>query len=323
MDSRRRSVVEFVAALAVLGIAAILPLVVINDYWRGVLIVSMYFAMLASAWNLLAGYTGQFSLAPAAFAMIGAYTTGLLSHHFGISPAIGIPAAIIVAGGIGLALGRVVMRLRGPYLALTTLSFAEIMRLVISNSIDITRGDLGLSVPGLLDSRLGYYFLFLALLLAIQIGLFFLLRAPGGLYLQAIRDDEVAASSRGVDVVFWKTAAFALSSAVSGLAGALYGHFAQLVSPELGLLGQTGIIVSMVVIGGMGTLVGPLVGAFLVYILSEYLREFGGYQLVVFALLVVLIARFFREGLWGLVRRLFYRPAPAVPPAGKLAERRP
>lgn len=323
MDSRRRSVVEFVAALAVLGIAAMLPLVVINDYWRGVLIVSMYFAMLASAWNLLAGYTGQFSLAPAAFAMIGAYTTGLLSHHFGISPAIGIPAAIIVAGGIGLALGRVVMRLRGPYLALTTLSFAEIMRLVISNSIDITRGDLGLSVPGLLDSRLGYYFLFLALLLAIQIGLFFLLRAPGGLYLQAIRDDEVAASSRGVDVVFWKTAAFALSSAVSGLAGALYGHFAQLVSPELGLLGQTGIIVSMVVIGGMGTLVGPLVGAFLVYILSEYLREFGGYQLVVFALLVVLIARFFREGLWGLVRRLFYRPAPAVPPAGKLAERRP
>jgi branched-chain amino acid transport system permease protein len=323
MDSRRRSVVEFVAALAVLGIAAMLPLVVINDYWRGVLIVSMYFAMLASAWNLLAGYTGQFSLAPAAFAMIGAYTTGLLSHHFGISPAIGIPAAIVVAGGIGLALGRVVMRLRGPYLALTTLSFAEIMRLVISNSIDITRGDLGLSVPGLLDSRLGYYFLFLALLLAIQIGLFFLLRAPGGLYLQAIRDDEVAASSRGVDVVFWKTAAFALSSAVSGLAGALYGHFAQLVSPELGLLGQTGIIVSMVVIGGMGTLVGPLVGAFLVYILSEYLREFGGYQLVVFALLVVLIARFFREGLWGLMRRLFYRPAPAVSPAGKLAERRP
>ncbi len=320
MDSRRRSIVEFAAALAVLGVVALLPLGVTNDYWRGVLIVSMYFAMLASAWNLLAGYTGQFSLAPAAFAMIGAYTTGLLSHHFGISPAIGIPAAIVVAGGIGLALGRVVMRLRGPYLALTTLSFAEIMRLVIGNSIEITRGDLGLSVPGLLDSRLGYYYLFLVLLLAIQVGLFLLLRAPGGLYLQAIRDDEVAASSRGVDVVFWKTAAFALSSAVSGLAGALYGHFAQLVSPELGLLGQTGIIVSMVVIGGMGTLVGPLAGAFLVYVLSEYLREFGGYQLVVFALLVVLFARFFREGLWGIARRLVHRPATA---AGKLAERRP
>ena len=86
MDSRRRTVTEFAASLAVLGIAALLPLVVTNDYWLGVLIVSMYFAMLAAAWNLLAGYTGQFSLAPAAFAMIGAYATGLLSYHFGMPP---------------------------------------------------------------------------------------------------------------------------------------------------------------------------------------------------------------------------------------------
>jgi branched-chain amino acid transport system permease protein len=321
MDSRRRAALELRAALIVLGIVALLPLAVRNEYWLGVLIVSMYFAMLASAWNLLAGYAGQFSLAPAAFAMIGAYTTGLLWHHFAISPALGIPAAILVAGAIGLALGRVVMRLRGPYLALTTLSFAEIARLVVSNSIDITRGDLGLAVPGILHHRLAYYFAFLAVLLAIQVGLLLLLRAPGGLYLQAIRDDEVAAASRGVDVVFWKTSAFALSAAVSGLAGALYGHFAQLVSPELGLIGQTGLIISMVVIGGMGTLVGPLGGAFLVYLSSEYLREFGGYQLVVFALLVILFARFFREGLWGLARRLLL-PVPAKTPlTPKWAER--
>ena len=314
MDSRRRSVVEFLVSLAVLAIVALLPLAVTNEYWLGVLIVSMYFAMITSAWNLLAGYAGQFSLAPAAFAMIGGYTTGLLSFHFGIPPALGIPAAIVASGLIGLVLGRIVMRLRGPYLALTTLSFAEIMRLVIGNSIDITRGDLGLGVPGILDSRLGYYFVFLVVLLAIQIGMFLLLRAPGGLYLQAIRDDEVAASSRGVDVVFWKTAAFALSAAVTGLAGALYAHFAQLVSPELGLLSQTGLVISMAVIGGMGTLVGPLVGAFLVYVLSEYLREVGGYQLVVFALLVILCARFFREGLWGLVRRLVMPAPPKAAP---------
>ena len=323
MDSRRRAALEFRAALAVLGLVALLPLAIRNEYWQGVLIVSMYFAMLASAWNLLAGYTGQFSLAPATFAMIGAYTSGLLSHYFAVPPAGGIPAAIAVAGAIGLGLGRVVMRLRGPYLALTTLSFAEIIRLVISNSIEITRGDLGLGVPGILQQRLAYYFVFLGVLLAIQIGLVLLLRAPGGLYLQAIRDDEIAAASRGVNVVFWKTAAFALSAAVSGLAGALYGHFAQLISPELGLLGQSGIIISMVVIGGMGTLVGPLVGAFLVYVSSEYLREFGGYQLVVFALLVIVFARFFREGLWGLARRLIH-PLPArTRLATHWAERRP
>src|SRR5215208_3372656 len=98
MDSRRRAALEFRAALAVLVIVALLLLVVRNEYWQGVLIVSMYFAMLASAWNLLAGYTGQFSLAPAAFAMIGAYATGLLSHYFAFPPAIGIPAGILVAG---------------------------------------------------------------------------------------------------------------------------------------------------------------------------------------------------------------------------------
>ncbi len=141
-----------------------LPVFIVNEYWRGVLIVSMYFAMLAAGWNLLAGYTGQFSLAPATFGMIGAYTTGLLSYHFGASPPIGIPAAVLVAALIGLALGRIVLRLRGPYLALTTLSFAEILRLVISNSIEITRGDLGLNVPGLIDSRLAWYYFMLAVL---------------------------------------------------------------------------------------------------------------------------------------------------------------
>ncbi|HET9902875.1 MAG TPA: branched-chain amino acid ABC transporter permease [Xanthobacteraceae bacterium] len=307
--ARARQGTEFAVSLVILAAVAVLPLAVANDYWRGVVIVSMYFAMLAAAWNLLAGYTGQFSLAPAAFAMIGAYATGLLAYHFGAPPLVGIPAAIVVAGIIGFALGRIVLRLTGPYLALTTLSFAEIMRLVISNSIDITRGDLGLNVPALFDNRLASYYLMLGVLAATQVGLFMLLRRPAGLYLRAIRDDEIAAVSRGVKVVLWKTNAFVISAAISGLAGALYGHFAGLVSPELGLIGQTGIIVSMVVIGGLGTLPGPIIGAFLVYIASEYLRDFGGAQLIIFALLVIIFGRFFREGLWGLIVRPFTRPA--------------
>src|SRR6202162_170913 len=265
----------------------------------------MVFAMLAAAWNLLAGYTGQFSLAPATFGMIGAYTTGLLAYYFATPAFLGIPAAILVAGLIGLVLGRIVLRLRGPYLALTTLSFAEIIRLVISNSIDITRGDLGLNVPGILDQRIAYYYLMLGVLLAVQLGLYFLLRSRAGLYLRAIRDDETAAASRGVKVVVWKTNAFTLSAAISGLAGALYAHFAQFISPELGLLSQTGIIVSMAVIGGLGTLPGPIGAAFLVYVASEFLRDFGGYQLIIFALLVIIFGRFFRDGLWGMVRKFF------------------
>jgi branched-chain amino acid transport system permease protein len=289
--------------LAFLAVVALLPLGVQDPYWLGVLVVSMYFALIASGWNLLAGYTGQFSLAPAAFAMIGGYTTGLLCHYGGTSPWLGIFAAVAASGAIGMILALVVMRLSGPYLALTTLSFAEIARLVIANSYNVTRGDLGLGVPGLFEGRLAYYWLFLGALAAVQLGLWALLRSPAGLYLQAIRDDEVAAASRGVDVVRWKTVAFTLSTAVAGLAGALYAHFSQLVSPELGLVQQTGLVICMVVIGGMGTLVGPLVGAFLVYLASEALREVGGVQLIAFSLAVMLIARFFREGLAGLARR--------------------
>ncbi len=303
-SSARRMALEFRLSLGLLALLAIAPLAIDNPYWLGVLIVSMYFALLAAGWNLLAGYSGQFSMAPACFAMIGAYTTGLLAYQWKIAPSLGIPASILAAGAIGAILGLIVLRLRGPYLALTTLSFAEIMRLAIGNSYGFTRGDLGLNVPGLLESRLAYYYVFVAVLVAAQGGLYLLLRSSAGLFLQAIRDDEIAAASRGVDVVLWKTVAFTLSTALSGLAGALYAHFSQLVSPELGLISQTGLVICMVVIGGIGSLVGPLAGALLVYVSSEMLREVGGIQLIVFALLVILIARFFREGLWGLARRL-------------------
>src|SRR5438045_2245521 len=146
---------------ALLCLVALLPLGVRDPYWLGVLILSMYFALISSGWNLLAGYTGQFSLAPATFAMLGAYTTGLACQYAGAPPWLGILAAVAASSAIGALLALVVMRLSGPYLALTTLSFAEIARLVIANSYNFTRGDLGLGVPGILQSRVAWYYLFL------------------------------------------------------------------------------------------------------------------------------------------------------------------
>ena len=294
---------DFRAALAVVALLACVPLFVSSPYWLGIFIVSMYFALLSLGWNLLAGFTGQFSLAPAAFAMIGAYATALLDYHLKAPLAIGIPAAIVATALVGFLLGRIVLRLAGPYLALTTLSFAEIARVVIYNSIDFTRGDQGLNVPGLMHSRVGYYYLFLAVLLAVLVLLYALMRGRAGRFWLAIRDDATGAESRGIDVVRYKTLAFALSCAICGLAGSLYGTFSQLVSPELGLLLQTGLVISMVVIGGMGTLTGPLVGALLVYLASEWLREVGNIQLIVFSAAVIIVARFFRAGLWGLATR--------------------
>jgi len=294
---------DFRVALGMLALLACVPLVVSSPYWLGILIVSMYFAMLALGWNLLAGFTGQFSLAPAAFAMLGAYTTALLDYHAKVPLAVGIPAAIAGTALAGYLLGRVVLRLSGPYLALTTLSFAEIARVVIGNSYEFTRGDQGLNVPALMDTRVGYYYLFLVVLAATLAGLYLLMRGRAGRFWLAIRDDPIGAESRGIDVVRYKTFAFALSCAICGLAGSLYGTFSQLVSPELGLLLQTGLVISMVVIGGMGTLTGSIAGALLVYLASEWLREVGNIQLIVFSLAVILVARFFRAGLWGLVRR--------------------
>jgi branched-chain amino acid transport system permease protein len=305
-----RLATDFRASLVVVALLAAAPLVVTSPYTLGVLIVSMYFALLALGWNLLAGFTGQFSLAPAAFALLGAYAPGLLDYHWHLPLAVGIPAGIVGTGALGWLLGRVVLRLRGPYLALTTLSFAEIARVVIGNSYEFTRGAQGLNVPTLMQSRIGYYYLFVAVVLAVLVGLFLLMRSATGRFFLAIRDDETGAESRAINVVRYKTLAFALSCAICGLAGALYGTFSQLVSPELGLLLQTGIVIAMVVIGGIGTLTGPLAGALLVYVASEWLRSVGNVQMIVFSALVIVFARFFREGLWGLATRRRMRTPP-------------
>ncbi|NIS62012.1 MAG: branched-chain amino acid ABC transporter permease, partial [Proteobacteria bacterium] len=133
----------------------------------------------------------------------------------------------------------------------------------------------------------------------VQILLYLLIKSKIGLFLQSIRDDDVAARGRGVNVVWWKTFAFALSSLICGLAGGLYVHFIGLASPEMGLIMQSGLIIGMTVIGGMGTLAGPLVGGLILQPLSEYVREFGVQHMVIFAFLIIIVVRFWRAGLYG------------------------
>jgi hypothetical protein len=180
------------AALVIVAALAVVPAFVSSPYWLGVLIVSIYFALLALGWNLLAGFTGQFSLAPRGVRDAGrvrdgaarlsledaARDRGARGHHG--------------HGLLGFVLGRIVLRLQGPYLALTTLSFAEIARVVIGNSHEFTRGDQGLNVPALTHSRVGYYYIFLAVLLAVLVALYFLMRGRAGRFWLAIRDDSTA-----------------------------------------------------------------------------------------------------------------------------------
>jgi branched-chain amino acid transport system permease protein len=141
----------------------------------------------------------------------------------------------------------------------------------------------------------------------VQILLYLLIRSKIGLYLQSIRDDDVAASGRGVDVVWWKTFAFALSSLICGLAGGLYVHFIGLASPEMGMIMQSGLIIGMAVIGGMSTLGGPLIGALILQPLSEYVREFGVQHMVIFGFLIIIVIRFWRVGLYGSLKNMLER----------------
>jgi len=295
-------------SLAIFAVAAVLPLIIRQQYWQGVLVVALYYAIMAVAWNLLAGFAGQFTLAPAAFSLLGAYTSGVLNFHYGISPAVGIPAGVVVAGLTGLLLGRIALRMRGPYVSLTSVAFLFIINIVISNAYNITRGDLGLQVPGLFNlSRVGYYYVFLAALFLVQLIVYQLLKSRVGLFIQAIRDDELAAASRGVDVTRWKTVVFGISSAMCGLAGGLYVHFIRLASPEIGTILQSGLVVTMVVVGGMATLAGPIIGSFLIQVASEGLRAIGMQHMLVFSLLVILTVRFFPSGLWGFAEQVMRR----------------
>ena len=292
---------DLYAALLLIAALNCVPLWVEGPYLLGIVIVSVYFALLALGWNLLAGYTGQFSMAPAAFAMLGGYVTAMLDYYGQVSLWIGVPMAVIVTCLVGLLLGKLVLDLKGPYLSLTTLSFAEILRVIISNSHEWTRGDQGMGVATFTESRIAYFYIFSTVLTLVVLGLYLLLRGKTGRFLLAVRDDPVGASTRGINVTRSKMIAFAISCAICGLAGALYGTFSKLVSPELGLMQQTGMVISMVVIGGMASLTGSIFGAFLVYLCSEWLRAFGNIQMIVFALVVILFARYMRGGLWGFV----------------------
>lgn len=280
-----------------IGGAALVPLRV-NDYLLQVLTISFYYVVLAVSWNLLAGYTGQFSLAQQAFATIGAYTTGMLAYYYHVPIAIGIVAAVLVSGLVGVILGVMVLRLRAIYLAIATWAFAETLRITLTGAYEFTRGDLGLSVPTLLGNLdpVPYYYIFLAIAAASTLIVYLVVRSPIGFFLRAIKDDELRAASIGINTTFWKVFAFALTSVLSGLAGAFYAHYVAVISPQMADFTEMAKVIVMVIVGGIGTFAGPLVGAPVVQVVSSFLHQYGQWSNVIFAALVIVLMRTYRDG---------------------------
>lgn len=270
-----------------------------NDYLLHVTIISIYYAMLASSWALLAGYAGQFSFAHMAFAALGGYTSALLVERTGVPVPVGMIAGLLVAALTGGLIGWLCLRMTGPYLALFTLAFAVIFQLILIAEYQFTRGALGLQVKGLFDGRSDwpYYYVGLGLLAACLVAMKLLIRSRLGLFLQAIREDEGAAEACGVDTARCKIAAFTLTSAIAGLAGAFYGHYVGILTPNLVTIAEMGLVVAMAIVGGIESLAGAVIGAVVVYIASEELREFGQMRFVLLGAAIILTQRFVQNGL--------------------------
>ncbi|HIQ06577.1 MAG TPA: branched-chain amino acid ABC transporter permease, partial [Anaerolineae bacterium] len=218
---------------------------------------------------------------------------------------------IIAAGFASLAfgffLGVLVLKMRAIYLAIATWAFAETARIFVTAWYQVTRGDLGLHVPPLLGGLepTPYYYLFLGLTFVCVLAMYLVVRSPIGSFMRAIKDDELAAAAMGVNTVQWKLFVFSLTSFFAGIAGVFYSHYVGLLSPVTMQFYEIGKIIVMVIIGGLGSFAGPLIGAPLVEILSELLREYGEWRMVLYALVVIVIMRLHREGIASLLRKLY------------------
>jgi branched-chain amino acid transport system permease protein len=286
-----------------LAVFAVLPWT-LGVYNQHVLIVCLFYTMMAASWNLIAGYTGQISFGHAAFAGIGAYVSGILAAKAGLNPWAGVAVGTVAAAFFGLLVGLLCLRMGGIYLSLTTLGFSEILHIIINNEYEITRGTMGLQVPGLTTSysKISYFYIFLVGAVITLTIVYKLVHSNVGLNFRAVQNDERAASALGVDVVRTRLLAFTVSSALAGMAGALFGHYMMLITPHIPSLDQQFLVLSMTVIGGLGSFVGPVIGAFCLEILSEYIRAWGEYHVLVFGLVALVVARFAPKGLVGIYK---------------------
>jgi branched-chain amino acid transport system permease protein len=298
------------AYLLALIIIAILPLIFTDSYWRTNLIVCALNVMLALGLDFVLGYAGQLNLGQSAFYGLGAYASTLLVMRLGVPFWAAFAAAVLLAGLAGVVLSLFAMRLRGHYLAIASLGFAVITYQILLNWISLTQGPLGIyavepppaiALPGLptIDFHdLGHLFYLVAgFALLSYLLLDQLIRSPIGETLAAIREDEVSATALGINCAIWKVFAFGVGSAVAGAAGGFYAGLVGTLVPDAFFITESFTILAMVMVGGMGTLTGPVLGAIVLTVLPELLRGIGDLRLVVYGLALTLVVLFLPGGI--------------------------
>jgi branched-chain amino acid transport system permease protein len=325
-----------------------LPLWMGNQYLLHVLIITGIFIIAAMSLNLLLGYAGQLSLGHVAFFGIGAYTSTLVSLGFSVHIApgtvvamsakpvwCGILAALAAAGAFGWLIGRLSFKVRGAYFVIVSISFAEVVRLVALNWVELTQGPMALNnippltlwLPGLGEhvfwKKPANYWLVLCVAIASYVIVRRLVRSRAGRAMIALRENEPLATSVGIDVTRYLVLAAVVSAAMAGVAGALYAHYIRIVDPDVFLFIYTVTMVIMVVTGGKGTLAGPVVGGLIFGLLPETLRAAAippEAQWITYGLLMVLVVFFLPAGIVPAIEQWWQRrqgdtaaPAKAAP----------
>ena len=268
-----------------------------NPYYISVLTLAALYAIFASSWDILSGYIGQLNFGHAVFFGAGAYATGFLAPH--LPPVLVFPAGAIAAVAFAFLVGFPCLKLRGPYLSLTTLVFPLILERLAFTFRDVTGGEYGITVASPFSS-LGLYYAALALLMATLVVLLVVADSRIGSTFRAIGDDDQAAMAAGVNTTRFKLGAFVLGAGLAGVGGVLYAYHLRHVGPEIFGLFTSFSIVIMGIVGGMGTILGPALGAYFLILLGESLREIETYRILIYSSVMILCVMLFPAGLWGL-----------------------
>ena len=293
--------------LPVLGALGFFPLLVKNEYILNVGVLAGIYVILTMGLNITNGWTGLMSFGYAAFYGIGAYTAAILATRYGMPFWVTFVAAGIVAGLMGMAIAVPTLRLKGIFLALVTIGFQEIVFLVTLNWTSLTRGPMG--IPGIPPPSLGgygftsnreYFYLILALNVVMIFVVSRIMDSRLGRTFIAIREDEVAAQSVGIPVFPAKVLSFVISTVMAGVAGAFFAHHARFVSADSFRLDETFVVLTMLIVGGMGTLVGPIIGAVFLVILPEISRFMVQFRELVYGVILIVVILFRPQGIAGI-----------------------
>ncbi|MGE5664485.1 MAG: branched-chain amino acid ABC transporter permease [Deltaproteobacteria bacterium] len=264
-----------VIPLLLLALLAVVPLVVSDNYYLHLMILFLMWVVIGSAWNLIAGYTGQVSFGDAAFFGSGAYAAGLLFKHFAVSPWWGLALGGFAAVAVGLPFGWICFRMRGAYFALATLALNEVLRHGATIAESFTGGMVGILIMPSFVSKTPYYYIALAMAVASIATLQWIVHAKPGYYFVSIREDQDAAESLGINTHFYKMISLAIAAFWTGIAGSLYMNYMGFIDPDVVFsLHDISIMAILVgIVGGVGTVYGPAVGAFIMVTVQELFRS--------------------------------------------------